>query len=296
MRKKIAPHMIGIIYNPVTNSGNSADRMRQIRELMDSKGIQYEYMETLREGHATEIAKEMAANCDIVVAAGGDGTVFEVVNGIYGTQASMMIMPLGSGNDIARSAGVLELTDEQLVDLLVSGKTRPFDCFTVNGELVGLEFVTFNLVVNIISMFKDPANISKGYGGLVFKAVRKTKGRRYMIKTESGEQEIKGLFISAQNIKTAGGGLPIYPAAEDDDGMFDMIITRYKGTLRKFLNLMSLSKGKLCQQPNVTVERVKWVEITPLDGEETYILDGEFFTTKGVRVEIAPEKIKMLSP
>ncbi len=288
--------MLGIIYNPVTNGGKSADRMRQIRELMDSKGIEYDYRETEKEAQATELAKELSAKCDIVVAAGGDGTVFEVVNGIYGTQAALMILPFGSGNDIARSAGVLELTDEQLVDLMASGKTRPFDCFLVNGETVGLEFVTFNLVVNIISLFKDPSNQSKGYGGLVFKAIRSTKGRMYRIKTESGEQTVKGLFISAQNIKTAGGGLPIYPAAEDDDGMFDMITTRYTSSFRKYLNLMSLSKGKLCQQPNVTVERVKWVEITPVDGEEKYILDGEFFTTKGVRVEIAPEKIKMVSP
>ena len=288
--------MIGIIYNPVTNSGKSADRMKSILGIMDSKGIEYTYKETEKEKNATEIAKELAGSCNIIVAAGGDGTVFEVANGIYGTEAAMLILPFGSGNDIARSAGVLELTDEQLVDLMASGKTRPFDCFTVNGELVGMEFVTFNLVVNIISMFKDPSNTSKGYGGLVFKAVHRTKGRRYRIKTENGEEEVKGLFISAQNIKTAGGGLPIYPSAEDDDGMFDMITVRYTGSLRKYLNLMSLSKGKLCQQPNTTVERVKWVEITPLDGEEDYILDGEFFKTSGVRVEIAPKTIKMVSP
>ena len=78
--------------------------------------------------------------------------------------------------------------------------------------------------------------------------------------------------------------------------MFDMITLRYTGSFRKYMNLMSLSKGKLCQQPNAIVERVKWVEITPLDGEEQYIIDGEFFTTKGVRVEIAPKAIKMVSP
>ena len=288
--------MIGIIYNPVTNGGKSADRMKNILGLLDTKGVEYVYKETEAEGQAKEFAKELSETCDIIVPAGGDGTVFEVVNGMYGSKASMLIFPFGSGNDIARSAGTLELTDEQLVDLAVSGKPRPFDCFTVNGEMIGMEFVTFNLVVNIISMFKDPANTSKGYGGLVFKAIHRTKRRKYVIKTENGEQEIKGLFISAQNIKTAGGGLPIYPDAQDDDGMFDMIITRYTSSLRKYLNLMSLGKGKLCKQPNVTVERVKWVEITAVEGEEDYIVDGEFFKTKGVRVEIAPEKISMISP
>ncbi len=288
--------MIGIIYNPVTNSGNSNDRMKAILSLLDSKGAEYEYRETSGPGNATDVAKEFSSSCSIVVAAGGDGTVFEVANGVYGTDAALMILPLGSGNDIARSVKLHDLSDEQLVDILVAGKTRPFDCFTVNGEMKGLEFVTFNLVVNIISRFKDPANAAKGYGGVLFKAVSSTKSRRYLIKTESGEKEVKGLFISAQNIATAGGGLPIYPPAEDDDGKFDMITVRYTGTIRKFLNLMSLSKGKLEKQPNASVERVSWVEITPLDGEEKYILDGEFFETKGVRVEIAPEKLKMVCP
>lgn len=286
--------MIGIIYNPVTNGGKSADRMKAILTIMDAKGAEYVYKETTAPGDATTIAKEMSATCGVIVAAGGDGTVFEAVNGVYGTEASLMIFPLGSGNDIARSAGVLELTDEQLADAAIAGKTRPFDCFTVNGEMIGLEFVTFNLVVNIISRFKDPANAAKGYGGVLFKAVSSTKAKKYVIKTESGEKEVKGLFISAQNIATAGGGLPIYPPSKDDDGKFDMITVRYTSSLRKYLNLMSLSKGKLEKQPNAEVERVSWAEITPVDGEEQYILDGEFFKTKGVRVEIAPEKIKMV--
>lgn len=288
--------MIGIIYNPVTNGGKSADRMKSILAVLDAKGAEYDYRETTAPGNATDIAREMSASYSVIVAAGGDGTVFEVLNGMVDSESALMIFPLGSGNDIARSAGVLELDDAGLADLAVSGNSRGFDYFTVNGKMAGLEFVTFNLVVNIISMFKDPSNTSKGYGGLVFKAVRKTKGRRYIIRTESGEEEVKGLFISAQNIPTAGGGLPIRPEAKDDDGLFDMIVARYKGFFRKMMNLMNMSKGKLSQQPNVTVERVKWVEIEPLDGEEQYILDGEFFTVDKVRVEIGPKQIKMVSP
>ena len=60
----ISPNMLGIIYNPVTNGGKSADRMRQIRELMDSKGIEYDYRETEKEAQATELAKELSAKCD----------------------------------------------------------------------------------------------------------------------------------------------------------------------------------------------------------------------------------------
>ena len=285
--------MIGIIFNPASNSGNSQERMKTLLALLDEKGAEYVYRETSGPGNATEIAKELASTCSIVVAAGGDGTVFEVANGMYGTDAALMIFPLGSGNDIARSAKVNDLDDQALVDTVVAGKTRPFDCFTVDGK-IGMEFVTFNLVVNIISRFKDPANAAKGYGGVLFKAVSGTKARRYLIKTENGEKEVKGLFISAQNIATAGNGLPIYPPSLDDDGKFDMITVRYTTSLRKFLNLMSLSKGKLEKQPNASVERVSWAEIKPLDGKEQYILDGEFFESDGLRVEIAPEKINMV--
>ncbi|MBR5999491.1 MAG: acylglycerol kinase family protein, partial [Candidatus Methanomethylophilaceae archaeon] len=157
--------MIGIIFNPASNSGNSQERMKTLLALLDEKGSEYVYRETSGPGNATEIAKELASSCSVVVAAGGDGTVFEVANGMYGTDAALMIFPLGSGNDIARSAKVNDLDDQALVDTVVAGKTRPFDCFTVDGK-IGMEFVTFNLVVNIISRFKDPANAAKGYGGV----------------------------------------------------------------------------------------------------------------------------------
>ena len=73
--------MIGIIYNPHTNKGASVERMKGIREKLDSKGVQYEYRETTYAGEAIVLAKELAKTCDTLIAAGGDGTFYEVVNG-----------------------------------------------------------------------------------------------------------------------------------------------------------------------------------------------------------------------
>ena len=106
--------MIGIVFNPVTFSGKSVDRMKHVLEILDSKGVEYIYRETEKEGDAIAISRELADSCGIIVAAGGDGTVLETLNGVYDRDVTIMVLPFGSGNDIGRSIGVEGMTDEQL--------------------------------------------------------------------------------------------------------------------------------------------------------------------------------------
>ena len=90
-------HVIGIVFNPVTFGGRSVGRMRHALELLDAKGVEYVYRETACEGDAVRISAELADSCDVIVAAGGDGTVYEVVNGVYDKDVAIMVFTYGSG-------------------------------------------------------------------------------------------------------------------------------------------------------------------------------------------------------
>ncbi len=270
--------------------------MKHVLELLDSKGIEYEYRETAAEVGAKDIAKELCQTCDVIVAAGGDGTVYETLNGMLPEDRAFMILPFGSGNDIGRSAGVLGLSDEELVDTLTAGKTRGFDYLMSNGE-ASMVYMSMGIVVNIIRDFKDPNNARKSYSSTVFASVRRSRPRRYRVRTPTMDRELSADFISTQNIVTAGGGMIITPDAEDDDMKMDLLIIEHKNVVRKYLNMIALSKGKVDRQPNAIVERTEWAEITPLDGIEWYSLDGELMTTNGtVRVEICRKQVRMIVP
>ena len=73
------------------------------------------------------VAREMSETCDTIVAVGGDGTVYEVLNGAIDKDITYGILPFGSGNDISRSLHVFEKTDEGLADMIMNPKPREFD-------------------------------------------------------------------------------------------------------------------------------------------------------------------------
>ena len=141
--------MIGIVYNPTTNKGASVERMKKIREMLDQKGIQYEYRETTYAGEAKVLARELAQTCDTIVSAGGDGTLYEVLNGTIDLDLIYYILPFGSGNDTSITLGVKERTDEEHIDAMVNGTVRSIDCEIFNDETISMQFAAFGIVPEV---------------------------------------------------------------------------------------------------------------------------------------------------
>ncbi|HPE90365.1 MAG TPA: diacylglycerol kinase family protein [Spirochaetia bacterium] len=128
-----------IILNPIAGKGKAGERVPEIRRLMAEAGLGFELALTERVGHATELA---AAACDrgygVVVAAGGDGTVNEVVNGLMAAKAAGKAVPVlaafsvGRGNDFAYGAD-LPGALEECVAVLARGEKRAMDVGVVRG-------------------------------------------------------------------------------------------------------------------------------------------------------------------
>ena len=101
-----------IILNPVAGRGYGARVEPELRELLDAEGLEFDLVHTAGRWHAAELAEEAVRDgFDIVVAAGGDGTTHEVVNGLMaasdgGEAGTLGIIPIGSGSDFAHTAGV----------------------------------------------------------------------------------------------------------------------------------------------------------------------------------------------
>ncbi len=279
--------MLGIVFNPVSYSGRSTARMRHVRDLLEEKGVEYVYRETVRPGDGTVMGAELAESCDTVIAGGGDGTVFEVLNGIFGKGVTLMVLPFGSGNDAAMSIGVNGLTDEELVDVLLERKTRKMDCIRTNGGELSIVHSCVGIVSNIIRDFKDPANARKSYMSTMLASIRQSRPRRYHIKTSETDREFFADFVSAQNIVTSGGGMVVCPEAVDDDMKFDLVVIEHRTVLRKYINLVAMVRKKLTKQRNVFTERTDSVEIEALDGQETCSLDGELREITTLNVDIA---------
>lgn len=141
-------HMIKIIYNPVGGGGMNWDRMKHVRSLLEDKGIEHEYYETTYEMRGDALARLIAKDGDIIGIAGGDGTIHEVVSATYGLDITYILLPFGSGNDTARSAGVFDYTDEQIVNAFVNGNDRPIPYWVAN-DMIFIQTISFGTPVDI---------------------------------------------------------------------------------------------------------------------------------------------------
>ena len=287
--------MIGIIYNPHTNKGISGARMESFRSTLDSRGMEYLYAESEYPGHTVELAREMSDTCDIIVAAGGDGTVHEAVNGAYGKDVAFFILPLGSGNDISRVLGINGRSDEELADILAEGRTVEYDAGMMNDEKVTVQFVSYGIVTHIIGEFEKRTRTSKlSYYSTMLKAIRTFDTMDYTVRWNGKERDFRADFVSVQNIPNAGGGMMIDPGADYNDGMFDLVIIEHTGFRRMMCNLVALLRGKLTDQPNVLVERISEAEIVPKEGVIRCCIDGELFDSGGVKV-VMDRKIRFVT-
>ncbi len=124
------------------------DRMKHVRSLMDEKGIEYEYYETTFEMRGDAMARLVAKDGDIIGIAGGDGTIHEVISATYNMDVTYVLLPFGSGNDTARSAGVFKYTDEEIVNAFTNGTDRMIPYWLAN-DMIFIQMISFGTSVDI---------------------------------------------------------------------------------------------------------------------------------------------------
>lgn len=213
--------------------------------------------ETKSPTHAFQLAGEAAVNhFDIVLAAGGDGTMNQVLNGLLcvaGPLPVLGVIPLGSGNDFAALMGVRPEAS-QLSDLIANKKTRSIDVGKIS--CVGKEGTkTVRYFINVCSMGMGPATVQRierlprwlGPGLRYFTSVLNTflthPIERFEVTTKDWTWKGKARVVAIANGKSFGNKIYIAPDAEPDDGLFNTLIATDMA-LPKFLLVLQRLKNK----------------------------------------------------
>ncbi|MBR4442056.1 MAG: diacylglycerol kinase family lipid kinase [Clostridia bacterium] len=218
--------MLFIIANPTSGSGTGASILAQVEALLRERGVEYRCEQTLRPGHAVELA-DMAARegVDGVVCLGGDGTVFEIVNGLKGHFMTLYFVPCGTGNDFVR---MLNLPKDPVEALRVQldGKPHPIDVGQVN-EHYFLNVSGCGFDVEVLRQAGRFKKLGKGllpYLMGILAALRFFRPLDIEL-TMNGKTEKRAVtIISVGNGRYFGGGMKAVPHAEIDDGLFDVVI------------------------------------------------------------------------
>jgi diacylglycerol kinase (ATP) len=253
--------------------------------------------ETTGPGDATVAARKASEEgYDLVIAAGGDGSIFEVSNGLIGTGTTLGVIPVGTENVLAREMGV-PLDPRKACEFMLQQTPRVID----TGRIGDQHFVCFaGIGFDAYVAHRLPAERKKRFGALAYVFTSAEKLRpyhsvpRHLKLTLDGEVvEMDFLIMVISNIRTYGGRLIPAPEAVVDDGLLDVCVFP-KGNYLKILQQMAAAKkGKHLALPGVRYFQASRIEVES-DPPEQIQLDGDAWpgTTPFV-VEAVPKSLKV---
>ena len=272
-----------LVLNPVSGSADHAERIRELATDHD-----FAVRETTESGDAIDFARE-AADVDLVAAAGGDGTIHEVVRGLYEADAldstTVGVVPAGTGNNFAGNIGVEGI--EEAFTVLETGETRQVDLGIANGRPF-VNSTIAGLTANASSETTAEMKDSFGVLAYVVNTVRTAadfEGLTLDVETAAGDDSWRGeaAFVLVGN----GRRFPVkgQTQADMEDGRFEVTIIedRPTGTL---VGEATLRRLLGTDTSNITRLETSGLSISIHDdGPGTFSLDGEMLSARDLDIE-----------
>ena len=300
-----------VIANPVAAHGKAIRSIPEVERQLTIHGLDFDLVQTEHAGHASELACQAAlSGYKTIVAAGGDGTVNEVLNGLMKARDSrkkpaLGVLCIGRGNDFSAGVGipadlsagcrVLKENYRRAIDIgrVVGGK-YPQGRYFANCVGVGFD------AVGTIEVNKLPR-----WGGFLsfLIAVLKTiflyyKGPVVRIDYDKQTLTTPTLMVSIMNGRRLGSGFQMAPNSQPDDGYFDMCISHQVSRGRIFTLIPHFIKGTQGTQPEIQTLRAAKVAITAIEGTLPAQTDGEILCVDGthLEIELLPRQIEIICP
>jgi YegS/Rv2252/BmrU family lipid kinase len=285
-----------VVVNPTKLDDDDAFR-KSVRRVMDEYGWDEPlWLETTQEDPGLGQAKSaVSAGVDLVLACGGDGTVTACAEGVTNTGVGLAIIPMGTGNLLARNIGLPMGLDEALA-VALGGQQQPIDAGLVNDAL----FVVMAGLGLDASMLSDTSESLKkrlGWVAYAISAVRHLGDRpmRVSVSADGGRRRrMRASALIVGNVGWLRGGLPLLPDARPDDGMLDAVVIA--GGLTGWLS--ALVGILLRRRAHDGIYRIQFTELrVTLGREEPWELDGEVMgSTRELTVVAQPGALLLRMP
>ncbi len=308
------------IINPAAGGGRCRERVGAALERLRQSGISVETAETTGPGEATRIAREAyRKGYRKFIAVGGDGTSFEIVNGLFPESAApspagastesqvatLGFLPLGTGNSFLRdfeqpdSRGGVKGVDHAL-QALEAQRSRACDVLRLThaqGTIYYINLLSMGFAADVATLrhrrFRWAGQT--GYLLSIFLCLARLNRRPFPVRVE-GDREFdlrRCLFLTFNNSKFTGGTMMIAPDAQTDDGLIEYVRWGPIGRLGLISNLTTLYDGTHTRHPLAERKAVRQVEFR-LDRAVDVMVDGEVMTLDCQRIEVLPSALQVV--
>ena len=303
---------IVVISNPASSRGANSKRRSELTAELDrvtgQTGLGYSIVETTVRGEAARTGAFLPGSgsdlslraalegADIVAAAGGDGTVGEVANGLIGTSAVLGVIPMGTGNDFSRTIGIG--TDIRLaVSTLVDGKARSIDLgksdrgYFINIAGCGFDAVVANRVNHGYRFLRG----TTAYLAAVIGTLLTYRPAEIELVIDGVCSSEKVMLCAVANARSYGGGMFVAPQADLCDGLFDVVVVGDVGVFEFLKTFPKVFKGTHVSHPKVSVRRGRRVVVRSSVGLPV-LADGEDIGVVPASFEVVPGALKVMMP
>ncbi len=286
-----------VIVNPKAGSVKDLEGLLKQLERLESTNIHV----TSAPGAAEKFARDMARDgCAEIIAAGGDGTLNEVVNGIAERmdQVRVGLIPLGTGNDFARC---LELPNEveANIDIVISGGTTALDVVRAQSDypryFLNVSAGGFSGLVDE----KLTPELKKTWGPLAYvrsaaAALPELRAYRTTVELDEGDVHDVDLYnVVIANGRFVAGGLPIAPEANPADGLLDVVLIAARPAAEMALLAAQILMGKHLHSDAITVHRTTKVAVRSKPGM-WFNVDGELVGNEPIVFEVMPRALQFV--
>ena len=285
------------VLNPTAGKGRGRKYRDRIEDYEKKHEIEYKIVETEYPGHGEILSRKACREgFTHIISVGGDGTLFEVVNGVYGESVSVGIIPCGTGNDFSRTICIPPNFKKQM-DVIHRGKEKWTDLGKANDSyfINVFSFGIDALITRETQKIKKYLPGTFAYVAATIKMLMTYRPVEIHLESDDGVFNGKVMLVAFGNGKYYGGGMKITPGASVDSGDFQICIVKALKRI-KFLKLFPMVfSGKHVDREEVKVFRAKRILVKSSDN---VLLneDGDIIGECPVEVNLLPLSIKIIVP
>lgn len=295
-----------LIVNPAAGHGRGKkcfDRLeRRLREAIPGLTVRIsEYA-----GHAVELGRQAAAEgFERLICLGGDGTPFEVVNGLYtegrpSWRPEIGLIPAGTGNSFVRDFSVL--TADQALDHILAGRRHRVDLIELNYDSgpgtvrrYALNILGVGLIADILKLTNERLKFlgAAGYSLAVLLRLAKGMSNRIEIEADGRAWTVSNSALVVSNSKYTGGNMKIAPSADVSDGRADLVLFNEVNRREIVSIFRGVFSGRHAGHPKVEILKAARISVAgtpPL----RLMADGELLGTTPLQLKVLPGELTIL--
>jgi YegS/Rv2252/BmrU family lipid kinase len=289
--------------NPASHGGQGAKYFSLIKNELNKNNISYEAVETKYAGHGTELVKDLDfSKYDALVVSGGDGTLFETINGYFENKSAKRIpigvIPIGRGNAFARD---LELHPDKLAEAVKTvalGKTKMVDVGlfkTNNKQFYFINILGFGFVTDVAkTAFRLRALGHLSYIlGVLYRTIS-LKAYKLKIEIDGKVLERENVFAEISNTRYTGKDFLMAPSAVLDDGLLDITLLNKVTRIRLLQALPKIFTGDHIKMKEVESFKARHIKIVT-EPKKLLTPDGQLMESTPIEVECLGKAIEIFT-